>query len=129
MEKNKLDITLIDDLIEALMNLVSLEEHFWYSYQISKDERNLQFLNKIREMRSKWLSLIVTEGKKPEQRWCESKHALASAMRLREVGTRFLQTNQIKEAKQAFNDVEKLISMVFEINEYNKINLNGKTSA
>ena len=40
-EKNKLDLSAGEDLSVALMNLVSLEEHSFFSYVKTKDEKFL----------------------------------------------------------------------------------------
>jgi len=126
MVKKELDITLTEDLLEGLMNLISLEEHFWASWEMTREDINLKMLDEIRKMRSKWLSLLVKEAK--SQEWCESKHLLAASMRLKEVGTRFLQTKQIKEAKEAFKDAGRLVELFLIINKI-ELNAEGKTSA
>lgn len=129
MEKNPLDISLVEDLLEGVMNLISLESHLYNSWTMTKQDYNLKLLDRAREIRTRWLSMLVKEGNQKDQRWCESKHYLESAMRLREVGTRFLQTKQIKEAKQCFVDSSECIMSFLELNGYlEEENVSRKTT-
>src|SRR3990167_7439021 len=88
-EKHSLDISAWEDLSVGLMNLVSLEEHCFFSYVKTQDEKFLEMLNIVRELRKKLLALIVKKDDESEK-WCMSKHFLASSMRLYEVGNRLL---------------------------------------
>src|SRR3989338_8905558 len=106
-EKNVLDISSWEDLSIGLMNLVSLEEHSFFSYVKTNDEKFLEILEITREMRKNLLKLIVKEDDESEK-WCMSKHLLASSMRLYEVGNRLLHENKIQEAKNMYNDAMEL---------------------
>ena len=118
-EKNVLDISSWEDLSIGLMNLVSLEEHSFFSYVKTNDEKFLEILEITREMRKNLLKLIVKEDDESEK-WCMSKHLLASSMRLYEVGNRLLHENKIQEAKNMYNDAMELYGLFWKINSNNK---------
>src|SRR3989338_3904622 len=86
-EKNELDLSAGEDLSIALMNIVSLEEHSFFSYVKTKDEKFLEILEICRELRKKLLAKIVNKDDNSEK-WCMSKHLLASSIRLYETGNR-----------------------------------------
>jgi len=51
MEKGeKLDLSSDEDLSIAIMNLISMEEHFFFTYNKTKDTKYLDLLNEIREI-------------------------------------------------------------------------------
>ena len=50
---NKLDLSVGEDLSIGLMNLVSLEEHFLFSYMKTEESRYLEFLQDVREVRKR----------------------------------------------------------------------------
>ncbi len=123
--KDSLDISAWEDLSIGLMNLVSLEEHSFFSYIKTHDEKFLEILNIARELRKKLLKLIV----KPESRgdndnneddgsekWCMSKHLLASSMRLYEVGNRLLGEGKEEDAKRMYEDAAELYGMFWKLN-------------
>ena len=118
-EKNRLDLSAWEDLSIGLMNLVSLEEHSFFSYVKTNDEKFLEILEITREMRKNLLKLIVKEDDESEK-WCMSKHLLASSMRLYEVGNRLLHENKIQEAKNMYNDAMELYGLFWKINSNNK---------
>ncbi len=116
MEKVKgkeFDLSKQEDLSIALMNLISLEEHFYFSSMKTGNKTYLGMLNSVRELRKTLLKKIVKNPKGEE--WCISKHLLASSMRLIEVGTKELQENE-KEAEMYFKSAFELYSLFFAIN-------------
>jgi len=116
MEKVKgkeFDLSKQEDLSIALMNLVSLEEHFYFSAMKTGNKAYLDMLNSVRTLRKTLLKKIVKNPKGEE--WCISKHLLASSMRLIEVGTKELQENE-KEAEIYFKSAFELYSLFFAIN-------------
>ena len=113
-EKNKLDLSAGEDLSIALMNIVSLEEHSYFSYIKTNDEKFLEILEFARELRKKLLPLIVKED--GSEKWCMSKHLLASSMRLYEVGCKELSKKNMKEANSYFKSGFELWSLFFAIN-------------
>ncbi|MEK6863013.1 MAG: hypothetical protein AABW57_02530 [Nanoarchaeota archaeon] len=116
MEKVKgkeFDLSKQEDLSIALMNLISLEEHFYFSSMKTGNKAYLDMLNSVRTLRKNLLKKIVKNPKGEE--WCISKHLLASSMRLIEVGTKELQENE-KEAELYFKSAFELYSLFFAIN-------------
>jgi len=122
--KDSLDISAWEDLSIGLMNLVSLEEHCFFSYVKTQDEKFLEMLNIVRELRKKLLALIVKKDDESEK-WCMSKHFLASSMRLYEVGNRLLGEGKEKEAKELYKDSAELYGLFWKLNldSKNKIKL------
>ena len=114
VRKEKVDLSRDEDLSIALMNLVSLEEHFYFTAMKTNDQKYLDMLNSVRELRKKLLAKIVIDPKGEE--WCISKHLLASSMRLIEVGTKELAKNNKKEANMFFTSAFDLYSLFFAIN-------------
>jgi hypothetical protein len=109
-----LDLSRDEDLSIALMNLISIEEHLYFSSVKTNDEKYLDLLNSVRELRKKLLREIVKE---PEgELWCISKHLLACSMRLIEVGTKYLAENAREEACEKFKDAFYLYSLFWGLN-------------
>ncbi len=118
------DVSLIEDLIVALQNLISAESHALGSYQMNKDDKKesekwIQTMNFLREIRTRWLQIIVTKEDN-SQKWCISKHILSSAMCLAEVGNRYNSEGKIESAKIAYDDSGSLIGLFMYLNGYAK---------
>lgn len=116
MEKVKgkeFDLSKEEDLSIALMNLISLEEHFYFSAMKTDNKIYLDMLNSVRTLRKTLFKKIVKNPKGEE--WCISKHLLASSMRLIEVGTKELSNNE-EEANLYFKAAFELYSLFFAIN-------------
>lgn len=110
----KLDLSSDEDLSIAIMNLVSLEEHFFFTGSKTQKSQYFEMLREVREMRKELLKKIV---KNPEgEVWCISKHLLAASMRLMEVGTKMLGQGKKKEAQDLFSKAYNLYSMFWGIN-------------
>ena len=126
-EKSSLDISAWEDLSIGLMNLVSLEEHCFFSYVKTQDNKFLEMLDIVRELRKKLLALIVKKDDESEK-WCMSKHFLASSMRLFEVGNRLLHERKEKEAKEMYKDAAELYGLFWtlNINSKKKIEIKNK---
>jgi len=113
-EADKVDLSSKEDLAIAVMNLISIEEHLFYTYGKTNKESYLDMLNEVREIRKKYLAQIV---KDPEgEIWCISKHFLAASMRLMEVGTKKLNENKKEEAKDLFDNAYQLWNVFWGIN-------------
>lgn len=81
------DLSKDEDLSLAIMNLVSLEEHAFFTAQKTGKSEYLDLLQELRDKRTELLALIVTQ---PEgETWCMSKHLLSTSMRLIETGNKF----------------------------------------
>ena len=117
-EKNELDLSAGEDLSIALMNLISLEEHAFFSFAKTQDDKFLSVLETCRELRKRLLVKLVK--KDDSETWCMSKHLLASSMRLYEVGNRLLHEKKNKEAKQSYTDAAELYALFWKLNFGNK---------
>lgn len=114
---NKLDLSIGEDLSIALMNLISLEEHFIFSFIKTSQDKFLEFLEETREIRKRLLAKIV-EKNDDSEKWCISKHLLATAMRLNEVGVKYLHAGNKKDAEQLFYDSFNTYSLFWTINGF-----------
>jgi len=114
VKKGNIDLSRDEDLSIALMNLVSLEEHFYFTAMKTNNQNYLEMLNSVRELRKNLLGRIVKNPKGEE--WCISKHLLASSMRLMEVGTKELSKKNIDESNMFFQKAFDLYSLFFAIN-------------
>ncbi|MFA4827023.1 MAG: hypothetical protein WC596_02085 [Candidatus Shapirobacteria bacterium] len=111
---NKLDLSSDEDLSIAVMNLISIEEHLFFTSQKTGKSSYLDLLHQTREMRKELLKLIV---KDPEgEVWCTSKHLLAASMRLFEVGTKALHQGDQKKADNFFKKSYDLYNLFWGIN-------------
>lgn len=120
----KQDLGMAEDMANMLKQLVCAEDHL--ASNSSLDSKWMETLDSIRQIRTKWLSTIVKEGE--GTLWCISKHLLASSEGLIEVGNRFFQTRQKKEAEEAFKDAQIIMYLILELNELEK-DVSTKTSA
>ena len=110
----QLDLSSDEDLSIAIMNLVSIEEHFFFTGAKTGKSEYFDFLNEVRGMRKELLKRIVKE---PEgEVWCISKHLLAATMRLMEVGTKHLNKGEKKEAEDLFSKAYKLYTLFWGLN-------------
>ena len=55
---HKLDLSSDEDLSIAIMNLISMEEHFFFNYNKTGNEKYLDLLNEIREIRKSALKSL-----------------------------------------------------------------------
>jgi len=115
MEKgHKLDLSSDEDLSIAIMNLISMEEHFFFTYNKTKDAKYLDLLNEIREMRKSALKRIIKDYE--GEVWCISKHLLAASMRFMEVGTKSLTKGDKKDSEEMFQKAYQLYSLFWGLN-------------
>ena len=115
MEKGeKLDLSSDEDLSIAIMNLISMEEHFFFTYNKTKDERYLDLLNEVREMRKSALKRIIKEYE--GEVWCISKHLLSASMRFMEDGTKSLTKGDKNDAEDMFQKSYQLYSLFWGLN-------------
>ncbi len=112
------DLSEDEDLSIALMNLISIEEHSYFSSMKTGNKKYIDMMNSVRELRKTLLKRIVKNPKGEE--WCISKHLLAASMRLIEVGTKEQAKGNKKDAEFMFNSAFSLYSLFFAIN-YNLI--------
>ncbi|OGY60438.1 MAG: hypothetical protein A3H06_01415 [Candidatus Colwellbacteria bacterium RIFCSPLOWO2_12_FULL_44_13] len=112
-EEGDVDLSLEEDLSIAIMNLISLEEHFFFTGEKTGKPQYFDLLNEIRMMRKELLGRIVMhhEG----ETWCITKHLLATTMRLMEVGSRYQAEGKKDEAKKLFDMAYKTYSFFWAI--------------
>jgi hypothetical protein len=105
------DLSTEEDLAIAVMNLISLEEHFFFTGAKTDKPEYFDFLLEVRSTRAKMLAKMIerTEG----EVWCASKHLLATSMRLFEVGTKLQAEGKKDEAKEVFEHALKMFNMFF----------------
>ena len=113
-KKGEADLSRDEDLSIALMNLISLEEHFYFTAMKTNNQKYLEMLNSVRNLRKNLLAKIVTNPQGEE--WCISKHLLAASMRLIEVGTKELAKHNERDANMYFKSAFELYSLFFAIN-------------
>lgn len=104
-----IDLSKDEDLSIAVMNLISLEEHFFFTASKTDKPEYLDLMNEIRQMRKNLLEKLI--NKHEGETWCASKHLLATSMRLIEVGTKLYSENKKEEAKEIFSQAQKLYSL------------------
>ncbi len=114
-KQDKLDLSSDQDLSIAIMNLVSIEEHFFFSGAKTGNSQYYDLINQAREMRKDLLKKLVKETDESEK-WCLSKHLLAASMRLMEVGTKALGQGKKEEANDLFSKAYNLYSLFWGLN-------------
>lgn len=108
------DLSSAEDLSIAIMNLISIEEHLYFSAIKTRKQKYLEMLNQAREMRKDLMKKLVVKPQGEE--WCISKHLLAASMRLIETGNKYLKENKKDEAWKLFENALELYSMFFALN-------------
>ncbi len=114
-KQEKMDLSSDQDLSIAIMNLVSIEEHFFFSGGKTGKTEYYDLIKEVREMRKDLLKKIVKESDESEK-WCISKHLLAGSMRLMEVGTKQLGMDKKQEAYDLFGKAFNLYSLFWALN-------------
>ena len=111
---NPKDLSSDQDLTIAIMNLISIEEHLVFSGAKTGKNSFFDMVEQIREMRKNLMQKIIPsyEG----EVWCISKHLLASAMRLMEVGTKQQSLKNTKDAYSLFNQAYDLYCLFWGLN-------------
>ncbi|MFH1253594.1 MAG: hypothetical protein V1664_04680 [Candidatus Uhrbacteria bacterium] len=113
-KQDKLDLSSDQDLTIAIMNLVSIEEHFFFTGAKTGKAEYFDLLQEVRKMRGDLLRKIV---KNPEgEEWCISKHLLAASMRVMEVATKQQGMGNKEEAQELFQKAFDIYSLFWGIN-------------
>ena len=104
-----LDLSMEEDLSIAIMNLISIEEHFYFTAQKTGKDEYFDLLEQTREIRKSLLAKMIDahEG----ESWCIAKHLLASTMRMIEVGTKLQSSGKKEEAKQMFKSAYEVYTL------------------
>lgn len=111
---HSMDLSSGEDLSLAIMNLIGIEEHMFFTSQKLGDTKYIEVLNTAREMRKELMKKIVKEGQ--GEVWCTSKHLLSASMRLMEVGTKYLTKGDNNEANEYFKKSFDLYNLFWGLN-------------
>lgn len=110
----KLDLSSGEDLSIGIMNLISIEEHLFFSAGKTGQTKYYDLINEIRAMRVSLLKEIIKDYGGEE--WCISKHLLAASMRLMEVGTKAQKKGDNAKAYDYFQKSYELYNLFWGIN-------------
>lgn len=88
-KERPLDLSAAEDLSIGIMNLIALEEHFFFTGAKTGDGRYHDISQEIREMRKAFMLELVPKDKYEGETWCATKHLLSAAMRFIEVGGKY----------------------------------------
>ena len=115
-KQNQLDLSSDEDLSIAIMNLISIEEHFFFTGFKTENPKYFDLLQQARAMRGELLKKLVKDVEAGSERWCISKHLLAASMRLMEVGTKANGKGDKKNAEDMFKKAYELYSLFWGLN-------------
>ena len=103
------DLSTEEDLSIAIMNLISLEEHFFFTGAKTGKPEYFDLLQEVRSIRKELLARMVDrhEG----ETWCITKHLLATTMRLIEVGTKLHSDGKKDDAKEILDRAYRTSSL------------------
>ena len=113
-KQDKMDLSSDQDLSIAIMNLVSIEEHFFFTGVKTGKSEYYDMLQEVRQMRGELLKKIIKEFE--GEVWCISKHLLAASMRLMEVGTKQHKLGNKKESEELFEKAYDCYSLFWGLN-------------
>src|SRR3989344_4699363 len=113
-KQKDLDLSSGEDLSIGIMNLISIEEHLFFTYNKTKDAKFIDLLDEIRLMRTELMKEIIKDYE--GEVWCISKHLLAASMRIMEVGTKELKKGDKEKAWNLFEKSYKLYSLFWGLN-------------
>ena len=105
----ELDLSMEEDLSIAIMNLISLEEHFYFTAEKTGNDGYFDLLNQTREIRKQLLAKMI--DKHEGETWCVTKHLLAATMRMMEVGTKLLSSGKKEESRDIFKKAYEVYSL------------------
>lgn len=108
-----IDLSMEEDLSIAVMNLVSLEEHLFFTGEKTGNAEYFDFLSQVREIRKATLAKLI--DRHLGETWCIGKHLLAASMRLMEVGTKLQGDGKKTEAKEMFDRAYSLYSLFWAV--------------
>ncbi len=125
------DLSTEEDLSLAIMNLISLEEHFFFTGAKTKKPEYFDLLGEVRNTRKELLAKMMEKNE--GETWCISKHLLATTMRLIEVGAKFHSDGKQNEALEMFDKAYRMYSIFWALrlklvdaSEFKKIAANEK---
>ncbi len=103
------DLSMEEDLSVAVMNLISLEEHFFFTAEKTHKPEYFDLLVETRDIRKKLLGRLISQHE--GETWCVSKHLLATTMRLMEVGTKLQADGKREQAQETFDQAYRLYTL------------------
>jgi hypothetical protein len=121
LKEKVIDLSADEDLAVGVMNLISMEEHLFYTHQKTGKEEYLNLLEEVRSIRKKMMEKLI--GKPEGELWCFIKHTLSASMRLMEVGNKLYSQGKREEAKEFYDLSYELFNIFWGI-KLNVINLN-----
>lgn len=124
-KEGNIDLSSDEDLSIGIMNLISIEEHLFFTAQKTGKTKYLEVLNEVREMRKSLLKMIIKDYE--GEVWCISKHLLAASMRLMEVGTKAQTKGEDEQAQDFFKKSFDLYNLFWAVNL--KVNDKDKESS
>ena len=113
LKEKVVDLSADEDLTLAIMNLISMEEHLYFTAEKTGKDEYFDLLNQVREIRKKMMERLV--GKPEGELWCFIKHTLSTSMRFIEVGTKLQNQNKKDEAKEVFDLAYELFNIFWGI--------------
>jgi len=108
-KSGEVDLSMDEDLSIAVMNLISLEEHFFFTGVKTGKDSYLNLLSQVREVRKSLLKKLI--NKHEGETWCISKHLLGTTMRLIEVSTKLYSDGKKDEAKEIYGKAHEIYSL------------------
>jgi hypothetical protein len=108
-KRDQMDLSSDQDLTIAIMNLISIEEHFFFTGAKTGNNEYYDLILEVRNMRKELLHTIITDYE--GEVWCISKHLLAASYRLMEVGNKQLDLGNKEQSYELFNKAYKLYSL------------------
>ena len=107
------DLSAAEDLSIAVMNLLSLEEHFFFTGAKTKNGSYYDLSSEIRVMRKRLMEGLIE--KHEGETWCATKHLLSGTMRLIETGNRYNAEGDKKKADAFFADAYRLYTIFWSL--------------
>lgn len=107
------DLSMEEDLAIGVMNLISLEEHFYFTAEKTSKPEYFKYVEQIREIRKKAMAKMIPQNE--GETWCISKHLLAATMRFMEVGTKYQTMKKEDSAKAAFDDAYTIFNLFWAV--------------
>jgi len=108
-KRDRMDLSSDQDLSIAIMNLIGIEEHFFFTGAKTAKNEYFDLIKEVRDIRKELLQKIIIDYE--GEVWCISKHLLAASYRLMEVGTKQLDLGNKQEAYAFFTKAYNLYSL------------------
>lgn len=110
-KERPLDLSSAEDLSVGIMNLISLEEHFFFTATKTNDSSYHDISGEIREMRKSLMSELIPKEKYEGETWCAVKHLLSATMRFIEVGGKYRRDGNKEASDRVFENAYRLYSI------------------